>query len=213
MYQYIFQILFYILNPQYFSNIDQKNQFKTQFKNYYETKQYKKATEAFEILDKTTRIIDPELRIDAAQAYFKIKDFKNAKENYLKLQDLTNKPQSALVFNQLGLIACFQKDSTAALKYFVKSIENDPSINTARYNYEFIKKVYNPKSFIPPVSQTIAQNKQIVASDKKEALLDEYKSKKISKDKALQLLENLRISEQIYLKPAKNTSQKDTKDW
>ena len=145
MYQYIFQLLFILFNPQYFNNIEQKNIFKNEFNQAYSNQKYKKAIEIYEIIEKTSKIIEPELRINAAQAYFITRDTLNARKNYDYLHDLPNKKQTALTENQLGLLAIFQGDSSKALSYFQKAIIEDPDAIEARYNFELVRKLYKPK--------------------------------------------------------------------
>jgi hypothetical protein len=86
-------------------------------------------------------------------------------------------------------------------------------LEQARYNYELISKLYKPKASPPPEQQQSKQNQEILASDKKEQDLDEYTSKKISKEKALQLLEDLKNSEIKILISKKNSKQNLEKDW
>jgi tetratricopeptide (TPR) repeat protein len=216
MYQYIFQLLFLLNNPQYFNNIEQKNVFKKEFNEAYSNQKYKKAIEIYEIIEKTSKIIEPELRINAAQAYFITRDTLKARKNYDFLHDLPNKKQAGLTENQLGLLAIFKGDSNKALKYFQKAIIENPEANEARFNFELIRKLYKPKFNYspPPPSNTPQNNKQdIIASDQKDEKLDEYKSKKISKEKSLQLLNELKNTETIFYSNKKNTSAKNEKDW
>ncbi|OYU64605.1 MAG: hypothetical protein CFE22_13030, partial [Cytophagaceae bacterium BCCC1] len=65
----------------------------------------------------------------------------------------------------------------------------------------------------PPEQQKNNQNQEIKASDKKEQELDQYTSNKISKEKALQLLEDLKNSEVKILLSQKNSKQNLEKDW
>ncbi len=214
MYQYIFQLLFILFNPQYFNNIEQKNIFKVEFNEAYANQKYKKAIEIFEIIEKTSKIIEPELRINAAQAYFITRDTLKARKNYDFLHELPNKKQTALTENQLGLLAIFKGDSSKALAYFQKAILEDPDAVEARYNFELIRKLYKPKfNYSPPPPQSTKSNQEIVASEQKDEKLDEYKSNKISKEKSLQLLNELKNTEAIFYSNKKNTSSKTLKDW
>lgn len=217
MYQYIFQILLWLFSPQYFKNIEQKNLYKTQFNQAYKSREYKKAIEIFETISKTSKIIEPELRIQAAQAYFITNDTLNAKKNYLELENGSDLKQNALINNQLGLLAVLRGDSSSGLKLFQKAIVNQPNLHQARYNYELIYKLYKPRKTPspPPISteNKKTQDQKTIASDEKIDKLDTYKSEKISKEKALQLLNDLKNSEKIIYSSKKNTSEKSKKDW
>jgi tetratricopeptide (TPR) repeat protein len=200
MYQFIYHIIYFLINPQFFTNIEQKNTFKTEFNLAFRKGDFKKSIAVFEEIEKVNRLIEPELRLDAAHAYFVTNDTLNARINYEHTQDLPNALQASQSCNQLGVLAIIRGDSTAGLKYFKKAIEKNIDLEQARYNYELISKLYK-------------QNQEILASDKKEQDLDEYTSKKISKEKALQLLEDLKNSEVKILLSKKNSKQNLEKDW
>lgn len=204
-----------LMQPQYFTNIEQKNTYKKNFDIAYSSKDYKKAILNFNILESTTRIIEPELRINAAQSYFIIGDTLNARKNYEILKDIPDETQSALTSNQLGVLAAMNKDSSLSLKYFKNAIEKKNDFEIARYNYELINKLWHSKNRNSPQNnnQSKVPNSQVIASNLKEDKLDEYKSKKISKEKALQILEDLKNSEQSYFATYKKSLKKNEKDW
>jgi hypothetical protein len=214
MYQFIYQILFLIINPQYFTNIEQKNIFKEEFNHFQKSKNYGKAIESFEKIENISRLIEPELRLDAANAYYILKDTLSARLNYELAVETPDIKLSAHALNQLGNLAILRRDSALALTFFKSAIQKNVNSQEARFNYELIARLYKPKS--PPPSsknQEEQQNQKIEASDKKEDELDEYKSDNISKEKALQLLEDLRYSESKILIPNKNSGKKIEKDW
>jgi tetratricopeptide (TPR) repeat protein len=213
MYQFIYHIIYFLINPQFFTNIEQKNTFKKDFNVAFKKGDYKKSIAIFEEIEKVNRLIEPELRLDAAHAYFVTNDTLHARINYEHTQDLPNALQASQSCNQLGVLAITRGDSSEGLKYFKKAIGKNIDLEQARYNYELISKLYKPKASPPPEQQQSKQNQEILASDKKEQDLDEYTSKKISKEKALQLLEDLKNSEIKILISKKNSKQNLEKDW
>jgi hypothetical protein len=213
MYQFIYYIIFFLINPQFFSNIEQKNLLKNDFNEAFRKGNFSKSIDIFERIEKVNRLIEPELRLDAAHAYFVTKDTLNARINYQLTEDLPNNLQSSQSCNQLGVLAIIRGDSTIGLQYFKKAIEKNSDLEQARYNYELISKLYKPKTSPPDQQKQDNKQQDIVASEEKEKVFEEYHSNKISKDKALQLLEDLKNSETKILVKSKNSKQNLEKDW
>lgn len=213
MYQYIFQIFFFLINPQYFYNIEQKNQLKIEFNEAFQKKDFKKSIQVFEKISRLTNIIDPELSIDVAHAYFENNDTLNARIQYQNAQHSPDLYKSSQALNQLGLLKLLQKDSSSAIEYFKQSLLINPELAAARYNYELIYKLYKPKNQNLIAENEQLKKQQVIASNEKEDEFDEYKSDKISKEKALQLLEDLKISETTVNTNKKNSKTKIEKDW
>jgi hypothetical protein len=213
MYQFIYHIIYFLINPQFFTNIEQKNTYKSEFNLAFRKGDFKKSIAVFKEIEKVNRLIEPELRLDAAHAYFVTNDTLNARINYEHTEDLPNPLQSSQSCNQLGVLAIIRGDSSMGLKYFKKAIEKNTDLEQARYNYELISKLFKPKSSPPPEQQKNNQNQEIKASEKKEKELDQYTSNKISNEKALQLLEDLKNSEVKILLSQKNSKQNLEKDW
>ena len=213
MFQFIYHILFFLINPQFFTNIEQKNNFKKEFNEAFARKDFRNAAIIFEKIENVNRLIEPELRLDAAHAYFSLNDTLNARINYEASKDLPNVLEASQAQNQLGILALMNGDSAKSLIYFKSAIEKNADLMQARYNYELISKLYKPKTSSKPKQENQFQNNEIIASDKKEKEFDQYKSNKISKEKALQLLDDLKNSEKKILMSGKNSKPNLEKDW
>jgi hypothetical protein len=213
MYQFIYHLIFILINPQYFTNIEQKNVLKVEFSKDFNSKKYKNAIDTFEKIEKVSKLIEPELRLDAAHAYFIIKDTLKARKNYELAVDLPDNKYSSEALNQLGTLAVLNGDSAKGLEYYKNAIIKDNMTHEARYNYELIKRLYKPKFTPPPPQQNEKQNRRIEASIDKEEEFDQYKSNNISKQKALQLLDDLKNSEAKAVLPSKKSYKKSEKDW
>ena len=213
MFQYIYHIIFILINPQYFTNIEQKNLLKTSFNESFSKKKYTQAIATFEKIEKISKLIEPELRIDASNAYFICKDTLKARINYEHLLNAHNPLQMSQALNQLGSLAVLHKDSAKALEFYRRALEVNNEMREARFNYELIKNLYKPKFTPPPPKESNKTNRNIQASDKKEEEFDQYKSKNISKERALQLLEDLKTSEMKIMMNKKNTQKKIEKNW
>ena len=213
MYQYIYHIIFILINPQYFTNIEQKNLLKTSFNESFSQKKYIEALATFEKIEKISKLIEPELRMDVSNAYYICNDTLKARINYEHLINVHNPLQRSQALNQLGLLAVLQKDSAKALELYRRALEVNNEMREARFNYELIKSLYKPKFNPPPPKESNKTNRIIQASDKKEEEFDQYKSKNISKERALQLLEDLKTSEMKIMMNKKNSQKKIEKNW
>ncbi|NBA85696.1 hypothetical protein GVN16_08000 [Emticicia sp. CRIBPO] len=215
MFQYIFYIINLLVNFQYLTNIEEKNMLKAEFRKSFVQKDYQRAIIKYKELEDISFLIEPEMRINVANAYFLIGDTINARKNYGKTLGLGGSSIQSASLNQLGIIAAQSGDSLKALEYFKQAIEVEPENNPARYNFEYIRKKYAPPSPPPPSAseeQQISQGK-VESSEEKKDVLDPYNQAKISKEKALQLLDNLKNSENKKFKKTKNSPSKITKDW
>jgi tetratricopeptide (TPR) repeat protein len=212
MFQFIYHIIFILINPNYFTNIEQKNAMKTAFNESFKKGQFEEALQIFKKIENITNLIEPELRLNAGQSFFLQKDTKNAKINYQYVVNSPDIHQASQALNQLGVIATITGDTLQALEYFKKAIQTNPALLEARYNYELIKKIYRPRN-PPPTSQNPNQQNQVIASDIKEDDLPPNHPKSISKEKALQLLEALRNSERKVLIDSKKSPSISEKDW
>ncbi len=174
-------------------------------------KDFREAINTFEKLEIVHRVIDPHLRIDAAHAYFVVGDTSKARFNYEFSKDLADPIQSSEARNQLGILALMRGDSTEAIQLFRSAIERNALSDAARYNYELISTLYKPRS-LTPQSQTSDAPQTVVASDNQEDELQKEDEGAISRERALQLLDNLRMSEMKTVRP-KNSKIEIEKDW
>ncbi|MGL4630347.1 MAG: hypothetical protein ACRCVT_04000 [Leadbetterella sp.] len=212
MVQYIYYLIFLVFNPKYFTQIDQKNNTRVLFNQAYAKNDYTKALKIYTGIKESGRSIEPELRINAAQAYFFIQDTLNSRINYQVLRDNSNPKVASLTDNQLGVLATYNKDTLKALRYLQSSIEKNPEDEESRFNFELLRKLYKKKyNPTPPVNST--QNGQVVSSINKDQELEAYKSEKISKERAIQMLNTLKNQESFYQPSQKNTSKKSEKNW
>ncbi len=208
---FFYYIIFFLLNPQFYTNIEQRNRYIEDFNGKMSAGDFPGAIAVFERLEEVHRVIDMHLRMDAAHAYFAVGDTSAARVNYELSRDLSDAVQSSVSRNQLGILALMRKDTVLALDFFRSAIERNKELEEARFNYELISRLYHRAA--PPRPLEEERNTEVITSDEREQELDHYVSENISRERALQLLDNLRISESKGLIPAKNSSQKIEKDW
>jgi Flp pilus assembly protein TadD len=208
---FIYYIIFFLLNPQFYTNIEQKNQYIDDFNRHMEQSNFKGAIQVFERLEEVHRVIDNYLRLDAAHAYFAVGDTAKARLNYEFSKDLSDPSQASISRNQLGILALMNGDSSAAIAMFKSAIEKDNSLQAARFNYELISSMYRPRRNAPPQEED--KQGDVEASEEKEQDMQPYVSENISRERALQLLDNLRNSERKGLITGKISKEKIEKDW
>lgn len=211
MYFFIYQILLFLFNTQVYLNIEQKNLYIDEFNKKMQEENYKEAIKVFEKLEAVHRVIDSHLRIDAAHAYYASGDTLNARINYEFTKDIADPLQSSISRNQLGLLALARGDSAAAIQFFKTSIEKNHELDEARYNFELISRLYKPKA--GPKSLENPEPSPVEISEKKEEDLESTEGETISKERALIILDNLRVSERKGLISSKKGKQEIEKDW
>ena len=211
MHFFIYYIIFFLLNPRFYTNIEQRNRYIDEFNQKMAARDFQGSIAIFERLEEVHRVIDIHLRLDAAHAYFAVGDTSAARINYELSRDISDPGQSSVSRNQLGILALMRKDTATALDFFRSAIERNNDLKEARFNYELISRLYHRKA--PPTPLEEERNTQVVTSDEREEELGRYVSENITRERALQLLDNLRMSESKGLIPGKNSDQKIEKDW
>jgi hypothetical protein len=121
---------------------------------------------------------------------------------------------------QVGVIETKNGDSSGSLELFKIALQNDNENKVARYNYELLRKKLPqapPKNNQSQTSESKATNGG--KTEKTEEKRDELESTtpaKMSKEKALQILEAMKITELQYAQKRKqhsNKKEKVEKDW
>jgi tetratricopeptide (TPR) repeat protein len=213
VYQFIYHIIYILINPQYFINVEQKNDLKVEFNLSFREKDYEKAIDLYIKLNAISNQLEPELKLNAANSYYILNDTLNARLTYENVLSAPDIRKSALAYNQLGALAIKRNDTLRGLEYFKKAIEQNPDFEVARYNYELMKILYKPKNYLPPPPNFSPENVKVESSEEKIEELELYQSKNISKEKALQLLDDLKYSEKKISIKSKNSKRKIEKDW
>lgn len=216
MLQYVYYILIYLFNYQFDGNVIERNELKNNITKNYKAKNYKEVANDFEKLKLISFNIEPEVNLNAAHANYKINNITTAKKIYLNLQKQKSSELKSICGNQLALISCLQKDTSQAIIYLKNAIELNVANIQARYNYEFLNRKFKQKR--QPNKTNSPQNtksgKSINSNEKIDDLESNSKSE-ITKEKALQLLDELKTQEikKYNFNKSKNNSKKTEQDW
>ncbi len=219
---WFFYIILLFLNLRSLTNVSQRNALKIEAGKAFYKKDYSLATKKYEELANISYNLEPEARLNLAHAYFSINDTTRALEEYKKLVRLNDVGISTSAMIQVGVIETMIGDSSGAMNLFKIALQNDNENKVARYNYELLRKKL-PQS--PPnnnQNQTSETERQAnnggetEKSDERRDELDSTTPEKMSKEKALQLLEAMKTTELQYAQQHKQKSGKKDKvekDW
>jgi len=217
---WFFYIILLFLNLRSLTNVSQRNALKIEAGTAFYKKNFPLAAQKYEELANISYNLEPEARLNLAHAYFSINDTSKALEEYKKLVRLNDVTIATNAMIQVGVIETMKGDSTGALELFKVALQNDNENKVARYNYELLRKKL-PQS--PPKnnqSQTFeSQSNTGGITEKTEERRDELDSttpEKMSKEKALQILEAMKTTELQYAQQRKQQANKKVKvekDW
>lgn len=217
---WFFYIILLFLNLRSLTNVSQRNALKIEAGTAYYKKNYTLAAQKYEELANVSYNLEPEARLNLAHSYFKINDTLRALKEYKKLVRLNDDIISTNAMIQVGVIETMKGDSTGALELFKIALQNDNENKVARYNFELLRKKL-PQS--PPKNNqsntSESQNNNGGETEKSEEKRDELDSttpEKMSKEKALQILEAMKTTELQYAQQRKQQltkKEKVEKDW
>jgi tetratricopeptide (TPR) repeat protein len=217
---WFFYIILLFLNLRSLTNVSKRNALKIEAANAFYKKNYTFAVQKYEELANISYNLEPEARLNLAHSYFNINNTSKALEEYNKLVRLKNVVISTNAIIQVGVIETMNGDSSGSLELFKIALQNDNENKVARYNYELLRKKLPqapPKKNQSQTSESKASNGG--NTEKTEEKRDELESttpENMSKEKALQILEAMKITELQYAQKHKqysNKKEKVEKDW
>lgn len=217
---WFFYIILLFLNLRSLTNVSQRNILKIEAGKAYYSKQYELALTKYQELANISYNLEPETRLNLAHAYFSVNDTARALEEYKKLVRLNDVHIATSAMIQVGVIETMKGDSTGALELFKIALQKDDKNKVARYNYELLRKKLPqspPKSNQNQSFESQANNGgETEKSEEKRDELDSTTPEKMSKEKALQILEAMKTTELQYAQQRKQQSNKKEqveKDW
>lgn len=217
---WFFYIILLFLNLRSLTNVSQRNALKIEAGTAFYKKNFPLAAQKYEELANISYNLEPEARLNLAHSYFSINDTTKALEEYKKLVRLNDVVISTNAMIQVGVIETMKGDSTGALELFKIALQNDNENKVARYNYELLRKKLPqtpPKNNQSQTSESQANNGgEAEKTEEKRDELDSTTPEKMSKEKALQILEAMKTTELQYAQQRKlqsNKKEKVEKDW
>lgn len=193
------------------NQISQNNQARQGAQTAYRAGQYQRALTLYAYLSTRTTTIDPAVRLNLGHTYFKLHQYAKAKPQYETLLQSDRPDLRTAAATQLGVMACLEGDSAAALTLFRQALLENADNESARYNFELIKTYYSGKSPAKHTKQkSSAQQPKTVnkprpmggqnveRSDRQDELLRRFRRLNLSEEQALQLLDAMRSDDLPY---------------
>lgn len=177
----------------------------------YQAGQYPRALMLYAHLSRTTTTIDPAVRLNLGHTYFQLKRFGKARPQYESLLRSDRPDLRTVAATQLGVMACLEGDSAAALTLFRQALLENADNEPARYNFELIKKRYSGN--MPPAKQqagSATQKPQVVntprpagsgpveRSNRQDELLRRFARLNLTEAQAMQLLNAMQSDDLPY---------------
>lgn len=121
------------------------NRAKSEAREAYTSGDYKTAVQKYHYLIDSMKVMEDELKLNLANAYFMMNDTANAMTNYESLAGSKVNAVRSKAQQQLGIMNYRKQKLEQALNNFKQAIKADPDNMDARYNYELLKKKLDEK--------------------------------------------------------------------
>lgn len=205
------------------TNVSERNLLKSQAGIAFTQKKYELAVEKYQNLSDISFNLEPEARLNLAHSYFYTNDTTKALDQYKRLLKVNDERILSTTLIQIGVIDTMLGDSATAIIVFKEALNKNPDNKIARYNYELLRKKMPPK---PPKNNQSQNNQaeeqnpdnggETQKTEEKQEELSSQTPEKMSKEKALQILEAMKTNELQYSqlrKKAGKKKDKNAKDW
>ncbi len=203
----IISIVLWLISQGSPDRIAERNRLKQQAEQAFLERDFARAAAFYRQLSESAIIPESGVLFNLAQAYFSLGNNQLARVQYQRLARTPDPAMAAAALSQLGVLACQSGDSTAALTFFRRSLEVSPGYETARYNYELLRKI-RPVVVPPPPSRKAPKasstppppvSGQSLPTETRQDFLNRLRRYDLSEEKARMLLDAMRASEIQYL--------------
>ena len=212
------------------NRVSQNNQIRQEAQAQYQAGKYGRALSLYMYLAKNTTNIDPAVRLNLGHTYFKLKQYTKARPHYETLLRSERPDLRTAAATQLGVLACLEGDSAAALTLFQQALLENADNEPARYNFELIKSRYSGK--IPPSKPDQAKNQppetaqknrssdggEVERSERQDEVLRRFRQLNLNEAQAMQLLDAMRGDDLPYAlakaaQPVKSKTKQTGNQW
>jgi tetratricopeptide (TPR) repeat protein len=183
----------------------------------------------YQLLAEQSFFTPAEVTLNLANSLLEANDTVAARSKYTQLTSLKEPLIASKTYSQLGIIFCDQKDTIKALALFKQALILKPDNEVARFNYELLKRQFNPPknknldSSTPPQKQkdapqqTQEERKEIAENNSQKQLLKTLKNYGLTPEKAKIILDGMKNSEIQYIQQKqiiiKSKNSHITKKW
>ncbi|RFS13636.1 hypothetical protein [Emticicia sp. C21] len=216
---WFFYIVLLFLNIRSLTNVSERNRLKIEAGTAFMKKNYILARDKYQNLANISFNLEPDARLNMAHSYFHTHDTARALLEYKRLLRVSDEKIFTVALIQIGVINVMQKDSLTAMQLFKEALQKNPENLTARYNYELLRKRIPDNKPPPPSPQNQEDNhdsSETRQSDEKKDDLQSTNPEKMSREKALQILESMKNNELQFAPKREGVNKKNSKnekDW
>lgn len=181
------------------------NRAKSEAREAYTSGDYKTAVQKYHYLIDSMKVLEDELKLNLANAYFMMNDTANALTNYESLAGSKINVVRSKAQQQLGIMNYRKQKNEEALNNFKQAIKADPDNMDARYNYELLKKKLDEKK----KKEEEQQKKDQQQKDKKDQQQNKDQQNKDQQQKDQQQKEQEKKDQQNKDQKSKEQQQKE----
>jgi len=208
---HFFWIYFFFLwfNLPSWLRVEERNRLKKEILIAYQKGDAEEVITRARIYQSISTIVEPDIRWMASQALLKLNQKELARNELNQLLARTDGRFLSDVYVSLARLTLQEKDTAQSILFLEKAILEDPEHTTAQFNYELLKKLYQPQGNPPPpkgANQIPQEGGDVVLSPEKDASLSNDPPTRIPRERALQMLDNLRANERSNGISKKNTT-------
>lgn len=185
------------------NRVSRNNQARQDAQAAYQAGRYEQALVLYQHLNRTAVPAEPAIRLDLGHTYFRLGQYGQARAQYETLLRTDRPELRTVATTQLGVIACVQRDTAAALRWFEQALLDDYTNEPARYNFELIKKQYHGTPPAPTTRPKAARRprptgRQVERSARQDDVLRRFSSLNMTEEQALQLLDAMQDNDLPY---------------
>lgn len=168
----IMMVLAMMVDP---GDIGKINSLKSQAKDAYKKGDFKTAISKYRYLIDSLGVVEDEVKLNLANAYFQSNDTTHTATSYQPLTQSTNPKIRSIASQQLGVLSNRQNKHEEALANFKQALKADPTNDDARYNYEMVKKKLEEQKKKEEEQKKNDPNQKEESKDKKDQNKEENK--------------------------------------
>ena len=184
--------------------ISRRNRARKQAELAYQNGQYRQALAQFRTVLETGQFVSPVEHLAVAHIYFQLHQFTPAIYHYGLVSGSVTPSVFSTAAAQLGVLACYRRDTATALSQFQRALLSDPDNKAARLNYEWLKPRYSGKkreqkrqNRVSSAAQHVSQ--QVEKSEQRQAKLNPFRNVNMTEEQARQLLDALQNDDLPYV--------------
>lgn len=194
--------------------ISRRNQARKQAEIAYTNGEFQRALAQFKTVLDTGDPVSPVEHLAVAHIYFQLHQFAPATYHYNLVNGLVAPPVFSIAAAQLGVLACYRRDTATALLQFQRALLSDPENSAARANYEWLKPRYSGKKRQQKpqnkVSEAPSQAQQVEKSEQQQAKLNPFRNLNMTEEQARRLLDALQTDDLPYVLARRRQQHRNT---